>query len=109
MNSDSFALFVQTVITSFHPKVPIPIYELMSLCAGLPREAVSIFFLIAENSDDEFGLKRTKYFVTRTTFYASPVYLGLNSVIQAMLWFWLAPRNAAAYFGIPTLCNEMKA
>ena len=31
---------------------------------------------------------------------ASLVYLGVNSVIQAMLWFWLAPRNAAAYFGV---------
>jgi hypothetical protein len=69
MNSDSFALFVQTLITSFHPKVPIPIAELMSLCAGLPREAVSIFFLIAANPDDVFDSIRTKYFVTRTTFY----------------------------------------
>ena len=40
---------------------------------------------------------------------ASLVYLGVNSVIQAMLWFWLVPGNAAVYFGVSTLCNEMKA
>jgi hypothetical protein len=68
MNSDSFALFVQTLIDSFKLKFSIP-SEFFSLCAGLPREAVSIFFLISENQEDNFDVIRAKYFDSRTLFY----------------------------------------
>ena len=69
MDFVSFELFVHTLTESFKTKLPVPIEDLFSLCMGLPREAVSIFSLIAHNREENFDVIRTKYFDSRALFY----------------------------------------
>ena len=72
--------------------------------AGLPKafsRLSSPFRLSGWSSTQQATEKSERIFLQEAEILsASLVYLGVNSVIQAMLWFWLAPRNAAAYFGV---------